>query len=63
MNINQTRKRQIARQLGVSVRVLEQYLQLKRAEVMEEGRTETVDSTLDPLQGGRDAFRAPRHDS
>ena len=38
------RKKQIASQLGVSVKVLEQYLQLKRAEV-DEADTVTAEET------------------
>lgn len=37
MRYEETRKQEIARRLGVSVGVLEQYLRLKRAEVMDEG--------------------------
>jgi predicted transcriptional regulator len=47
----ETRKQQIARRLGVSERVLEQYLQLKRAEVEEqEGQTDELGSVSPALE-------------
>lgn len=40
MNPSELRKQQIAKQLGVSVHVLEQYLQVKRAEVSAHDRSD-----------------------
>lgn len=45
MSNDETRKQQIARRLRVSERVLEQYLQLKRAEVEEESSLEDANVT------------------
>ena len=41
MKYRDAKKKQIAKQLGVSVQVLEQYFQLKRAEVMHGDRPTT----------------------
>jgi vacuolar-type H+-ATPase subunit C/Vma6 len=51
------RKQQIASQLGVSVKVLEQYLQLKRAEVDE------VETVAAEKKGNHRSPTQPRNDT
>ena len=47
MDPREVRKRQIARRLGVSEQVLEQYLQLKNAEVLQSAGTTSTSQSED----------------
>lgn len=59
----ETRKQQIARRLRVSEKLLEQYLQLKRAEVQDEASLDapiTAERALAPLPGKSSELREKR---
>lgn len=60
MDPSKLRKRQIARRLGVSEQILDQYLQLKRAEVLQANPPESEPATPGGDASGSTGFGSAR---